>query len=229
MDNGKNSLKINTPDEALIYLKSLNDGIWDCVTNAVDIAIAFYASKSKFKFSIDDFVLFSISLLEDEPKYIFEFRDRFKKFILENDGNFRKLNEFPKGYNAKNKKLTKNEDGELSLYLALKHCVISKNATDDNYNLNRANFLLGHGTALLGIESVIINSLHNEVKAHDLGGKMKAQKSKDKQEKAYDLFKAGGYTSYASCARDIYEQLGLKDPMTVSKWLSKMDRENIKK
>ena len=39
------------------------------------------------------------------------------------------------------------------------------------------------------------------------------------------MFEEGGYTTYAECARDIHIKLGIKDPNTVARWLSKLDNK----
>ncbi|SDB92337.1 hypothetical protein [Acinetobacter boissieri] len=231
MSNEKKPLRIITPIEAHAYLQGLDDDIWFFLCLAVDVIISFYTKDSKFEYDVDGTTLFSISLLEDEPKSIFEFRDRFKHFILKNGDIFRKLNEFPEGYNAKNKKLTKNQDGELGLYFALKHCAVYKNSTsaiDDIYYLNRANFLLGHSMALLGINSFWKNSLHNEVNLHELGGKKKALKYESIKKAVYAEWDKNIYHTYTACADVLlleFKSINGISHRTICLWLSTYEKE----
>jgi len=57
---------------------------------------------------------------------------------------------------------------------------------------------------------------------HIKGGQARADKFRVKKEQAFKMFKEGKYYSYAECARDIYKELEVKNPNTISNWLSKM-------
>lgn len=65
------------------------------------------------------------------------------------------------------------------------------------------------------------NSPKRVVDIHKKGGLARKAIIDAKKEKAYHLFETGKYHSYAECARDIYQKVGVKDPRTISVWLSK--------
>ena len=61
----------------------------------------------------------------------------------------------------------------------------------------------------------------HSIDIHKKGGLAKKAISDIKKAKAYELYEAGNYYSYAECAREIYQKVGVKDPRTIAIWLSK--------
>ncbi|HAV4296952.1 MULTISPECIES: hypothetical protein [Acinetobacter calcoaceticus/baumannii complex] len=58
------------------------------------------------------------------------------------------------------------------------------------------------------------------VDIHKKGAEARKMVFESKKAKAYELYEKGNYHSYAKCARDIYLEVGVSDPRTVSNWLS---------
>ncbi|OTG80471.1 hypothetical protein B9T33_08560 [Acinetobacter sp. ANC 5054] len=58
------------------------------------------------------------------------------------------------------------------------------------------------------------------VDIHKKGAQARKMVFELKKAKAYELYEKGKYHSYAQCAREIYLEIGVNDPRTVSNWLS---------
>lgn len=58
------------------------------------------------------------------------------------------------------------------------------------------------------------------VDIHKKGAQARKMVFDAKKAKAYELYEKGKYHSYAKCAREIYLEIGVNDPRTVSNWLS---------
>lgn len=228
MSNEKKTFKIESPVDAYAYLQELDEDILLTLMRINEVALLFYREYSDSKDDPYKSGVSAIKLLADKPKGIVNFRKHFKDFILINGDVFNQLKVFPEDYSCENKKLTKNEQGELNLYNALNFCYFAKMGYQRHICLSQANVLIGQATALLRVNPSWVDVMYIDKQIYDLGGEIRAQKSRENKEKAYSLFKAGGYTSYASCARDICDGLGVKDPMTVSRWLSEMDKSRVK-
>ena len=69
-------------------------------------------------------------------------------------------------------------------------------------------------------------SYEKTVDIHLQGAEARSKKYIDKKVEAFKIFKAGSFYSYAECARAIHEQLGIKDPNTIARWLSEMSKKS---
>lgn len=58
------------------------------------------------------------------------------------------------------------------------------------------------------------------VDIHKKGAQARKMVFETKKAKAYELYEKGKYHSYAQCAREIYLEIGVNDPRTISNWLS---------
>ena len=216
--------KMNTND--LIVIKS---NISITLTPIFEHIIHIYSDKQPKQ---DDFKarhLFMLKLLDTEFKNISEFRIICFEYIEGLGGEIKKLEEFPLGYSPINKVLSRAQDCELSLYFAIKHCQRANISNDYEYDLLRANFLCGYAQGIdLEYKSLWRISYFTEKNLNDLGGDARSKKSQASKELAFKIFKERGYTSYAKCAREIYSELGVTDPNTVSRWLSVMDNKKTK-
>lgn len=190
----------------------------------VEALMKLYAQE--IKEDVETGINFTQSLLNLDTKdlKIEKFRKIFQDYITGNHGIIKKLEPFPK-YSGKNKILTKKQDAELSLYFAVRRCIEIKNNKDILDNLCGANLNYGYAAGLLDLDTIRIPKYHSHKNAHDIGGDVRRKKSEEKKQIAYKMFKDGGYTTYAECARDIHSQLDIKDPTTVSRWLSELDNK----
>ena len=190
----------------------------------VDALMKLYAKE--IKEDIERGIIFNQSLLNLDTKdlKIEKFRKFFEDYIANNHGTMKNLESFPK-YSNKNKILTKKQDAELALYFAVRHCIEIKNNKDILYNLCKANVNYGYAIGLMDMDSPWILKYHSHKDAHDIGGDVRKKKSEEQKQLAYKMFEEGGYTTYAECARDIHIKLGIKDPNTVARWLSKLDNK----
>ena len=190
----------------------------------VEALMKLYAQE--IKEDVEAGINFTQSLLNLDTKdlKIEKFRKIFQDYIIGNHGIIKKLEPFPK-YSGENKILTKKQDAELSLYFAVRRCIEIKNNKDILDNLCGANLDYGYAVGLLDLDTPWIPKYHSQKNAHEIGGDVRRKKSEEKQKIAYEMFKKGGYTAYAKCARDIHIELGIKDPNTVARWLTKLDNK----
>ena len=72
----------------------------------------------------------------------------------------------------------------------------------------------------INIGQKLKNQPKRVVDIHKKGAEARKLLFESKKEKAYELYEKGKYHSYAKCAREIYLEIGVSDPRTVSNWLS---------
>lgn len=65
----------------------------------------------------------------------------------------------------------------------------------------------------------------SELSIHQKGALARKEKYMKKKEEAFKIFQEGNFYSYAECARAIHETLEIKDPNTIARWLSKMNKK----
>lgn len=64
-----------------------------------------------------------------------------------------------------------------------------------------------------------------ELSIHQKGAMARKEKYRKKKEEAFKIFQNGNFYSFAECAREIYESMGVKNPNTVANWLSDMSKQ----
>lgn len=98
----------------------------------------------------------------------------------------------------------------------------------EQYNMNlsticKANWLASG--AINDLKARFQIQYENTVNIHLQGAQARSEKYKNKKEQAFKMFRDGSFYSYAECARAIHEKLGIKDPNTVARWLSEMNKK----
>ena len=62
---------------------------------------------------------------------------------------------------------------------------------------------------------------------HTKGGLARKEKYEQKKQEALKIFENGNFRSYAECARAIHQNLEIKDPNTIAKWLSNGRKKQV--
>ena len=86
------------------FIKDLPEGLWAYLVLICGTALDFY-SLEKPEHNTDNNVVFFLDLLKNEDKNISEYRGKFKIYIENNGGKFKKLNQFPKYFRPRDKKI----------------------------------------------------------------------------------------------------------------------------
>lgn len=144
----------------------------------LELLFNLYTSRSNIDLDQSKYSIFLMSLINKDFTNIDDFKGFVYEFLLSNNLDVKEKKAFPKDYAPNNKILTKQQECELSLYFAIKHCQHAYYKEDFNYNLSRANFLYGVCVGLTGnYKSPWLASYFTHKEAHKLGGDVLKDKS----------------------------------------------------